>query len=73
MQVPNARVRRTCEQQAHARQVAVFANHTGLLGLRDRIEALGGTLQVTSPVGNGTTLQVQVPLEDLSGPVSPEP
>ena len=46
---------------------------SGLLGLRDRIEALGGTLQVTSPAGNGTTLQVQVPLEDLSGPVSPEP
>jgi signal transduction histidine kinase len=46
---------------------------SGLLGLRDRIEALGGTLQVTSPVGNGTMLQVQVPLEDQSGPVSPEP
>jgi len=46
---------------------------SGLLGLRDRIEALGGTLQVTSPAGNGTTLQVQVPLEDQSGPVSPEP
>ena len=46
---------------------------SGLLGLSDRIEALGGTLQVTSPAGNGTTLQVQVPLEDQSGPVSPEP
>jgi signal transduction histidine kinase len=45
---------------------------SGLLGLRDRIEALGGTLQVTSPAGNGTMLQVQVPLEDQSGPVSPE-
>jgi signal transduction histidine kinase len=45
----------------------------GLLGLRDRIEALGGTLQVTSPAGGGTTLQVQIPLEDQSGPVSPEP
>ena len=45
----------------------------GLLGLRDRIEALGGTLQVTSPAGTGTTLHVQVPLEDQSGPVSPEP
>jgi signal transduction histidine kinase len=46
---------------------------SGLLGLRDRIEALGGTLQVTSPAGGGTTLQVQIPLEDQSGPVSPEP
>jgi signal transduction histidine kinase len=46
---------------------------SGLLGLSDRIEALGGTLQVTSPAGGGTTLQVQIPLEDQSGPVSPEP
>jgi signal transduction histidine kinase len=46
---------------------------SGLLGLRDRIEALGGTLQVTSPAGGGTTLQVQIPLEGQSGPVSPEP
>jgi signal transduction histidine kinase len=46
---------------------------SGLLGLRDRIEALGGTLQVTSPAGGGTTLQVQIPLEDQSGPESPEP
>jgi signal transduction histidine kinase len=46
---------------------------SGLLGLRDRIEALGGTLQVTSPAGGGTTLHVQIPLEDQSGPVSPEP
>ena len=36
---------------------------SGLLGLSDRIEALGGTLQITSPAGNGTTLLIQVPLE----------
>ena len=36
---------------------------SGLVGLSDRIEALGGTLQVTSPAGNGTTLLIQVPLE----------
>jgi signal transduction histidine kinase len=46
---------------------------SGLLGLRDRIEALGGTLQVTSPSGNGTTLLIEVPIEGQSGPVSPEP
>jgi signal transduction histidine kinase len=39
---------------------------TGLLGLRDRIEALGGTLQVTSPAGKGTTLLIELPLEDQS-------
>jgi signal transduction histidine kinase len=34
---------------------------SGLVGLSDRIEALGGTLQVTSPAGNGTTLLIEVP------------
>jgi signal transduction histidine kinase len=46
---------------------------SGLLGLRDRIEALGGTLEVTSPAGKGTTLLIEVPLDDPSSPVSPEP
>jgi PAS domain S-box-containing protein len=46
---------------------------TGLLGLSDRIEALGGTLQVTSPAGKGTTLLIEVPLEDHSSAASPEP
>jgi signal transduction histidine kinase len=36
---------------------------SGLVGLSDRIEALGGTLQVTSPTGNGTTLLIQIPIE----------
>ncbi|MDP9258607.1 MAG: GAF domain-containing protein [Actinomycetota bacterium] len=36
---------------------------SGLLGLSDRIEALGGTLQVTSPAGSGTTLHIEVPVE----------
>jgi signal transduction histidine kinase len=36
---------------------------SGLVGLRDRIEALGGTLHVTSPDGSGTTLQIEIPLQ----------
>jgi signal transduction histidine kinase len=36
---------------------------SGLLGLSDRIEVLGGTLQVISPVGEGTTLSIEIPLE----------
>jgi signal transduction histidine kinase len=43
---------------------------SGLVGLGDRIEALGGTLQVTSPVGSGTTLLIELPLEDRSRAVS---
>jgi signal transduction histidine kinase len=52
---------------------ADLSHGSGLLGLRDRIEALGGTLQLTSPSGNGTRLLIEVPLEDHSGAVSREP
>ncbi len=42
---------------------ADFSGGTGLLGLKDRIEALGGTLDVTSPVGEGTTVTCRIPLQ----------
>ncbi|MDT4943642.1 MAG: hypothetical protein QOH14_375 [Pseudonocardiales bacterium] len=45
---------------------------SGLVGLSDRVEALGGTLQVASPAGKGTTLLIKVPLEGQSGATSPE-
>jgi signal transduction histidine kinase len=38
------------------------ANGSGLIGLTDRVEALGGTITVHSPPGEGTTLQVCLPL-----------
>ena len=38
------------------------ARGSGLTGLRDRIEALGGTLKVTSPTGGGTTLLIEIPV-----------
>ena len=38
------------------------ARGTGLSGLADRVEALGGTLEVESPVGSGTRLAAEVPL-----------
>jgi signal transduction histidine kinase len=34
---------------------------SGLIGLKDRVEALGGTLEVTSPTGQGTSLLVTIP------------
>jgi signal transduction histidine kinase len=46
---------------------------SGLVGLSDRIEALGGTLEVTSPPGSGTTLLVEFPLERSRSAGSPEP
>jgi signal transduction histidine kinase len=46
---------------------------SGLVGLSDRIAALGGTLQVASPAGDGTTLRIEVPLDCQSSAGSPEP
>ncbi len=38
------------------------ARGTGLRGLADRVEALGGTLEVESPAGRGTRLAAEIPL-----------
>jgi signal transduction histidine kinase len=38
------------------------ADGTGLIGLTDRIQALGGTITIHSPQGEGTTLQVDLPI-----------
>jgi signal transduction histidine kinase len=35
---------------------------SGLIGLKDRVEALGGTLTLQSPPGSGTSLEVELPL-----------
>ena len=35
---------------------------SGLVGLRDRIEALGGTVELTSRRGLGTTLEIEIPV-----------
>ena len=35
----------------------------GLLGIQERLGALCGTLQITSASGQGTTLQITVPVE----------
>jgi PAS domain S-box-containing protein len=36
-------------------------NGSGLRGLADRVEALGGALQVHSPAGGGTSLRAEIP------------
>jgi signal transduction histidine kinase len=38
------------------------ARGSGLVGLKDRIEALGGTFSVHSPVGGGTTVSCELPV-----------
>jgi signal transduction histidine kinase len=37
---------------------------SGLMGLKDRVEALGGTIAIRSPAGAGTSLDADVPLAD---------
>jgi len=41
---------------------ADVARGSGLIGLTDRVEAIGGQMKISSPAGNGTTLLVTVPL-----------
>jgi signal transduction histidine kinase len=43
---------------------AALAAGTGLRGLQDRVEALGGALELSSPVGEGTRLRATIPLEE---------
>ena len=45
------------------------AEGSGLVGLTDRVEALGGQVWLTSPAGAGTTVKVALPLH---GPPAPE-
>jgi signal transduction histidine kinase len=37
-------------------------NGSGLIGLIDRVEALGGNLRIASPSGGGTALHVAIPI-----------
>jgi signal transduction histidine kinase len=41
---------------------ADYTHGTGLAGLKDRVEALGGRMSLHSPPGAGTTLQADLPL-----------
>jgi signal transduction histidine kinase len=46
---------------------------SGLRGLADRVEALGGRLHVTSPRGRGTTLRAEMPCGPTSLPAPQGP
>ncbi|MFG2043755.1 HAMP domain-containing protein [Dactylosporangium sp. NPDC048998] len=48
------------------------AHGSGLIGLTDRVEALGGTLVMHSPPGGGTRLSVRLPLEEGGPHAFPE-
>ncbi len=49
--------------------------HFGLLGMSERTKRLGGKISVTSAPGAGTTIRVEIPIEETSTPrlaVAPE-
>ena len=39
------------------------ARGSGLVGLRDRVETLGGQITIDSPLGSGTAVRVELPLQ----------
>jgi signal transduction histidine kinase len=39
------------------------ASGSGLIGLTDRVEALGGQIAIDSPVGRGTTISIHLPVD----------
>ena len=44
---------------------------SGIIGLKDRVEALGGTISMLSPPGHGTALHVQLPANPMVVPALP--
>jgi signal transduction histidine kinase len=44
---------------------------SGLTGLRDRVEALGGSIDVSSPVDEGTAIEVSLPIDAADGTTAP--
>ena len=46
---------------------ADFAGGTGLVGLKDRVESIGGRIFLDSPHGTGTSLSAKLPLNRASG------
>lgn len=45
--------------------------HFGLVGMIERVEAIGGRLEVESEIGRGTTVRVSVPRESAAMPAVP--
>jgi signal transduction histidine kinase/streptogramin lyase len=48
---------------AEALRRAATGRHLGLLGMRERVEALGGRLEIESTAGQGSEIRASIPLE----------
>jgi len=49
---------------------AKYGGHLGLLGMRERVEIVGGRFMVESAPGKGTTVTAEIPFETASSPGS---
>jgi PAS domain S-box-containing protein len=58
------------DQGAGFDTAAIYSNpgHAGLMGIRERVDALGGTIEIESTPGKGTRLQIRVPLPHSKKP-----
>ncbi|QRP64877.1 sensor histidine kinase [Rhodanobacter sp. FDAARGOS 1247] len=54
-----------CMQVSDNGRGGIAADGNGISGMRERVRALGGTLEVQSPLGGGTQLRVVVPVPVL--------
>jgi signal transduction histidine kinase len=59
--VADAAVARVCVRD-DGRGGADVSRGSGLLGLKDRVEALGGRISLHSPAGAGTTIEIALPI-----------
>ena len=48
-------------------EAALAAGAIGIASCRERVEALGGSLQVTAAPGGGTRALARIPVEDPDG------
>lgn len=44
---------------------AILDQGSGLVGLKDRVEALSGRIEISSPPGRGTSLRVTIPVQSV--------
>jgi len=51
---------------SRALEGAVSVGHMGLLGIKQRVDALGGVLQITSDRASGTKVEISMPIQAVS-------
>jgi signal transduction histidine kinase len=64
---PDGSLRFTITDNGTGFDTATTRNGTGLQGMADRLAALGGTLDIRSQPGHGTTLNAQLPVPAQNG------